>query len=151
MKATSIIARFISLVDVVLILLGVLLLVLLHAQVRSQVQRSKSEDKRDEIQKVAGLDFLYFYVGWKGPEKDRCYFLDTSNLKLGREVRTDTADDLQLILKARNPKGERTNPVVLLLFSDEGWYSTWDSKRIAALEQTWKIKVVPVYNVRLPQ
>jgi hypothetical protein len=151
MKATSIIARFISLVDVVLILLGVLLLVLLHAQVRSQIQRSKSEDKRDEIQKVAGLDFLYFYVGWKGPEKDRCYFLDTSNLKLGREVRTDTADDLQLILKARNPKGERTNPVVLLLFSDEGWYSTWDSKRIAALEQTWKIKVVPVYNVRLPQ
>jgi hypothetical protein len=151
MKVTSVIARFISLVDVVLILLGVLLLVLLHAQVRSQVQRSKSEDKRDEIQKVAGLDFLYFYVGWKGPEKDRCYFLDTSHLKLGREVRTDTADDLQLILKARNPKGERTNPVVLLLFSDEGWYSTWDSKRIAALEQTWKIKVVPVYNVRLPQ
>jgi len=151
MKVTSVIARFISLVDVVLILLGVLLLVLLHAQVRSQVQRSKSEDKRDEIQKVAGLDFLYFYVGWKGPEKDRCYFLDTSHLKLGREVRTDTADDLQLILKARNPKGERTNPVVLLLFSDEGWYSTWDSKRLAALEQTWKIKVVPVYNVRLPQ
>jgi hypothetical protein len=151
MKATSIIARFISLVDVVLILLGVLLLVLLHAQVRSQIQRSKSEDKRDEIQKVAGLDFLYFYVGWKGPEKDRCYFLDTSNLKLGREVRTDTADDIQLILKARNPKGERTNPVALLLFSDEGWYSTWDSKRIAVLEQTWKIKVVPVYNVRLPQ
>jgi hypothetical protein len=150
MRVTSIIARFISLVDVVLILLGVLLLVLLHAQVRTQVQRPK-EDKRDEIQKVAGLDFLYFYVGWKGPEKDRCYFLDTSNLKLGREVRTDTADDIQLILKARNPKGERTNPVALLLFSDEGWYSTWDSKRIAALEQTWKIKVVPVYNVRLPQ
>ncbi|MBA2226657.1 MAG: hypothetical protein WHU94_10955 [Thermogemmata sp.] len=148
MKVTSVIARFISLVDVVLILLGVLLLVLLHAQVRTQVQRPQ-EDKRDEIQKVAGLDFLYFYVGWKGPEKDRCYFLDT-NLKLGREVRTETADDLQMILKTRHPQGERTNPVVLLLFSEEGWYSTWDSKRIAALEQTWKIKVVPVYNVRFP-
>lgn len=146
MKATGVTGRFLSLLDVALILLGVLMITLMQAQLRSEAKQGRSS--ADGMAELADVDLVYLYAGWKGPENGRCYLLG-ANREVGREVRTDTADDIQEVLAARSAQKERANPVVLLLFSDDGWYSAWDAKRLAGIEQTWKVKVIPVYNVRL--
>jgi hypothetical protein len=145
-KATGVIVRFLSLLDVALILLGVLMITLMQAQMRSDAKQGNSS--ADGMAELADVDFVYLYAGWKGGENGRCYLL-SANREIGREVRTDTPDDIQEVLTARRTKKDRANQVVMLLFSDDGWYSAWDAKRLAGIEQTWKVKVMPVYNVRL--
>jgi len=145
-KATGVIVRFLSLLDVALILLGVLMITLMQAQLRSDAKQDNSST--DGLAELADVDFVYLYAGWQGAENGRCYLL-SANREIGREVRTDTADDIQEVLTARKTQKERANQVVMLLFSDDGWYSAWDAKRLAGIEQTWKVKVMPVYNVRL--
>jgi len=141
-KATGVIARFLSLLDIALILLGVLMVILMQAQLHSGVKQGSNQV--DGAPALADIDFIYVYAGWNGTENGRCYLLGDDR-KIGQEIRTDTADDIQAVLSAR----KASNQVVMLLFSDEGWYSAWDGKRVAEIEQAWKIKVIPVYNVQL--
>ena len=145
MKATGVIVRFMSLLDVALILLGVLMITLTQAQMRSVAKQGNSS--ADGMAELADVDFVYLYAGWKGEENGRCYLL-SANCQIGREVRTDTPDDIQEVLTARRTQKNRANQVVMLLFSDDGWYSAWDAKKLAAIEQAWQVKVIPVYNVR---
>lgn len=146
LRATGVIVRFLSLLDVIILHLGVLMLALMHAQLRTEAKRDNSPT--DAMSQLAHIDVVYLYAGWKGVENGRCYLLG-SNRQIEREVRTDTMDDIQEVLKAKRAQKERANPVVMLIFSDDGWYSAWDEKRLAGIEQTWKVKVMPVYNVRL--
>jgi hypothetical protein len=146
MRATGVIVRFLSLLDVFLVLFGVMLIALLHAQVQSATQESKSTT--NPLAEALDLDFIYLFAGWKGAESGRCYLVG-SNREIGREVRTDTAEDIREILTSRAVDKERKNQLVLLLFSDDGWYSAWDAQKLQGIEETWKLKVVPVYNVRL--
>lgn len=145
-RATGVIVRFLSLLDVIILHLGVLMMALMYAQLRSKAKPEGSP--ADGLSKLANVDFVYLYAGWKGPENGRCYLLG-ANSQIEREVGTDAADDIQNVLTARGAQKERSNQVVMLLFSDDGWYSAWDTKRLAGIEQTWKVRVIPVYNVRL--
>lgn len=142
MKATGVIGRFLSLLDVALILLGVLMIILMQAQLSSGVKQGTNQ--ADGVSALADIDFIYVYAGWNGTENGRCYLLGADR-KIGQELRTDSADDIQAVLSAR----KASNQVVMLLFADEGWFSAWDGRRVAEIEQAWKIKVIPVYNVRL--
>ncbi len=146
MRATGVIVRFLSLLDVFLVLFGVLMIALLHAQLQSAAKETKTPT--DALGEVADVDFIYLFAGWKGRESGRCYLLGP-NREVLREVRTDSADDIREILAKRAADRERKNQLVMLLFSDDGWYSAWDAKKLDGIEQTWKVKVVPVYNVRL--
>jgi hypothetical protein len=144
-RATGVIVRFLSLLDVALILLGVLMITLMQAQIRSDAKQGHSS--ADAMAELAGVDLHYLYAGWKGMQNGRCYRL-VANGEVGQEVRIDTADDIQEVLASRIK--ERPNHIVMLLFSDDGWYSAWDAMTLARIEQTWKVKVIPVYNVQLP-
>lgn len=144
MRATGVIARFLSLMDVGLILLGVLMVILMHADVR---RRAAPIEKPTGLAEVADVGFIYLYAGWQGEQNGRCYLLSSPNGGIEREVSTKTADDIKDILSKR----ERRNQVVMLLFSDDGWYSAWNPEKMAAIERTWNLKVIPIYNVRLPR
>lgn len=149
-RATGVISRFLSLLDVVLILLGVFLVTLMQTQLRAsgkQAQRG-SDGSAVSAAALAGIDFVYLYAGWKGGQNGRCYLLDADK-SIGREIRTDDGSDIQELLTSRKNQNDKVNQVVLLLFAEDGWYAAWDAKRLDSLEQVWKIKIVPVYNVRL--
>jgi len=141
MRATGVIVRFLSLLDVAFMLLGVLMVTLIYADFQ---RRTEMPEQKRGLAEVADVGFIYLYAGWKGEQDGRCYLL-SPDVKLGKEVRTDTPDDIREITSAR----ERNNQVVLLLFSEDGWYSGWDAKKLADMEKTWGLKVVPVYNVPL--
>lgn len=144
MRATGVIVRFLSLLDVAFILLGVLMVILLHAEVRRTVGQS---DGQTGLAALADVSFIYLYAGWRGEQDGRCYLLASPDGEIEGEVRTDTDEDIQAIVKTRRQK----NHVILLLFDSDGWFPSWTKEKLASLEETWKLKVVPVYNVRLPQ
>jgi len=142
-KATAVIVRFLSLLDIALILLGVLMITLMQTQLRDP-----PPPKNNGIAQQADITFVYLLAGWEGKQNGRCYLL-TDRLEFGQEVRTDTADDLHEILAKEKTVAERNNEVVMLFFSDEGWYAAWDVNKLAEIEKIWKIKVIPIYNVQL--
>jgi len=146
MRATGVLVRFLSLLDVALILLGVLMIALMHAQVRSAGKSGQSAD--GGLAEVADVNFVYLYAGWRGTENGKCFVLGP-NREVGREIGTTSADDVRQLLASRPGESEPKNSVVMLLFSDDGWYSAWDAAKLVALETAWNVKVVPVYNVRL--
>lgn len=124
---------------------------LMHSQIRSEKKEgSKNLENSSSLSSLANIDFIYLYAGWEENQSGRCYLLNQKQ-KIGREVRTDNSDDIEQILKARNRGKEASNQVILLLFSFDGWYSGWNEKKLNEVERAWKLKVIPVYNVRFPQ
>jgi hypothetical protein len=141
MRASGVIVRFLSLLDVALILLGFLMITLMQAQLRSSVTATT-----DEPAALANLGFVYLYVSEQEPDKCRLLGPDREVLE---EVRTDTPDDLRKLLSLRAGDRRRKNDVVVILFSQGAWTSSWTAERFAQLRRTWGVEVVPVYNVRL--
>jgi hypothetical protein len=145
-RATGVICRFLSLLDVVLILLGLLMILLTQAQFQAR-KGTPAAGTAEGLQGIAAVDFIYLYAGTYGEERGRCYLVGPDR-KLLREVRTDTADDLRRVLPPAAGQ-DRPNRVIMLLVSDKGFDSMWDSKRLAAMEKTWGYKVIPIYNFNL--
>lgn len=144
MRSTGVITRFLSMLDVTLILLGFLMIVLMHSQLRKKSQA----DLPTTLASIADVDFVPLYAGWKGEQNGRCYLLDNA-WEIDREVRTTTAQDFRRILEERRPSASTDNLVVLLLFSEDGWYSSWPEEKLNEMERTWGTRIVPVYNVRI--
>jgi hypothetical protein len=139
MKATGIIARFVSLLDIALILLGLLMIVLTQAQLPTA-----SRVAGDAVQAAADVDFLYLVAG-SDERRGRVYVLESDG-RLGDEVRTDNSSDIDRL----KSKSTKANQVFILLYSEDGWYAEWDDKRRAALDKAWNARVVHIYNVKLP-
>lgn len=146
MRASNVLVRFLSLLDVALILLGVLMIVLMYSQVRTS--KGAAQAAEDRVASLVDIEFVYLYAGCKGEQNGRCYLLGKDG-GISREVRTDTDVDIREILAERSVGQEKRNQVVMLVFGDDSWDSAWDAKRQASIEQAWKLKVVPLYNVPL--
>jgi hypothetical protein len=144
MRATSVFVRFLSLLDVSLVLLGVLMLALTQAQLRSNA--GADGPRAESLPELAGIELICLYAGWEGPQKGRCFLLNAKG-EVGREVRTDTSADIEEVLGMNTRSKERPSQVVLLFFAANGWYSDWPETRLSSIEKAWKIRVMPVYNV----
>ncbi len=141
MRATGVIVRFLSLLDVALILLGMLLLMLTQAQLRAKGGKALTPGAAGGL----SVDLVYLYAGTQGAERGRIFLLNSDG-KIGKELRTDTSDDFKQVLRGR---GQQANRVVMLVVSDKGFDSMWGADRLAALEKLWGVKVAPIYNVDL--
>lgn len=141
MKAAGVAVRFLSLMDVTLILLGVFMLILMHTDLRRRAVQSENPMGLAEI---ADVGFIYLYAGCHGEQRRRTYLLKP-NGEIGREVRTDVADDIKEIALTR----EQRNEVVPLLI--DGWDADWTDEKLAELERIWELPVIRVLGVQLPQ
>lgn len=153
MRATGVIARFLSLLDVTLILLGVLMITIANAQLRADRQgkgKDAGKDAAPSLQESIPADMIYVYAGTAGEERGRCYLLGPNRERLG-EIRTDRPNDLEAALNKNPTAPPKANRVVMLLISDKGFDSMWDAARLSEIEKQWKAKVVPIYNFRLSQ
>ncbi len=117
LRATGIIVRFIPLLDVAFILLGMMIVLMAQAQMRSTKPKQSSPQAATSLADQAGLDMIYLYAGTAGGELGRCYELGPQQ-ELLREVRTDLPDDMNRLLALRTKRG---NPLVILLISDQGF------------------------------
>jgi len=145
MRATGVLMRFLSLLDVAIILLGILLLAMAHAQVRST---KKQVSGGNAVQAATSGRFVYLYAGTSGDENGRAFLLRPDGGK-GGEIATDRPDDLQRLLKETAPAKDAGNRVVLLVISPLGFDTRWPPSRLAAMEKAWGLKIVPLYDVKL--
>lgn len=145
MNSSGVIVRFLSLLDVALILLGVLMLALMQTSVSSEQQTNASESK--DVSAISQVNFIYLYAGWKGEQKGHCYLLG-QDMKINRKVSTTSNEEIQAIIDERQDTDKSTD-VVMLLFDSDGWFASWPDSKINDLEDAWGVKVVPIYNVSI--
>lgn len=145
MRATSVICRFLSLLDVALILLGVLMVMLVQVQLRG-ANRQAATAVRSTSDGIVAVDFFHVYAGTHGEERDKCYQVGPNRNRI-REIRTDSAEGLPWSV---TPQGQdQPNQVVMLLISDRGFDSMWGAERLSQMEKTWGRKIIPIYNFSL--
>jgi hypothetical protein len=139
MNASGIIVRFLSLLDVALILVGVLMLALIQTTVDTAPPLPKPDD---DTTVLGNCNFIVMKAGWKDDERGKCYLLD-KEMKIKREVSIFTKMEFEVILGKHELNSQRTN-VVLLLFDADGWYTSWESPPHYDLAETWDVQVVRV-------
>lgn len=141
LRATGVIVRFIPLLDVAFILLGMIIVLMAQAQMRSSKPKETSPQAGKSLAETAGLDLIYLYAGTSGSELGRCYELGPQQ-ELVREVRTEVADDLNRLLALRPKRG---NPLVILLISDQGFDAVWSDKKLASMKKLWNVEIARIY------
>jgi hypothetical protein len=148
MRVTGVIVRFLSMLDVVIVMLGILLLAMAQAQLKTPKKKEGPAGGSNVVQSAVEGRFLYLYAGTEGEERGKCYQLGPDGKRL-REVRTENAEDVQQILKQMGGAEDRKNRIVMLVVSDRGFDSMWSPKKLADMEKAWELKIVPLYNVNL--
>jgi hypothetical protein len=138
LRATGVIVRFSPLLDVAFILLGMMIVLMAQAQMRSSKPKEVAPQTNKTLADSVGLDLIYLYAGTTGGELGRCYELGPQQ-ELLREVRTDVPDDLNRMLALRSKRG---NPLVI---SDQGFDAAWSEKKLAAMKKQWGVEIAPIY------
>jgi len=137
MRATGVVSRFLSLLDVILLFLGILMVAMMQASLTEQ--ESVSPDSEQSIESKAGMDFVFLYAGWKGSQAGKCYLME-KDMRIGKEIRTDTKTDIEeLVLDGKRRK--KTNIIVFLVLSKSGWHDSWQGERIKEIEKLWGITI----------
>lgn len=145
MKSSGVIVRFLSLLDVALILLGVLMMALMQTTVSSG-QRTIAPASKN-VSAIDQVNFIYLYAGWKDEQKGRCYLLG-QDMKIDRRVSMSSNEEIKAIIDERRDTDKSTD-VVMLLFDSDGWFASWPDTKISELEDVWEVKLVPIYNVSI--
>ena len=137
MRATGVVSRFLSLLDVILLFLGILMVAMMQASLTDQ--ESVTPDSEQSIESKAGMDFIFLYAGWKDSQAGKCYLME-KDMRIGKEIRTDTKTDIEeLALDSKRRK--KTNLIVFLVLSKSGWHDSWQGERIKEIEKIWGITI----------
>lgn len=158
MRVTGVTSRFLALLDVTLILLGILMIALAKTQEAAQADVRSGGDATGQatggdqtnggqpnktLDAESLADFVFVYAGTGGSERGRCYLMDANRNRL-REIRTDTGGDIRSVIDTRPNRARE--PVVMLMISQQGFDWMWSPDRVYELSQTWGVSVVPVYR-----
>lgn len=149
MNATNILARFLSLMDIALLLLGIFIVLLSIARYTKAAAEKETvvpsvQNMQVVLNKAANenMSLIFLYAGSTGKRKGHCYTLEDGFIP-GREIDTATDSDLRQLIKERNA----INPIIFLVSEKGAWDIDWPEKRIRAIEKTWQEKVIRVVNV----
>jgi hypothetical protein len=140
-RASGVIVRFIPLLDVAFILLGMIIVLMAQAQIRSKKPAAPKSALPMPLAQQANLDFIYLFAGTAGEELGRCYEMGP-NQELLREVRTEVGDDVHRLLALR---GTRGTPLVILLISDRGFDAVWNEKKLQGMKKAWGVEIARIY------
>ncbi|MDR2345768.1 MAG: hypothetical protein LBE18_06850 [Planctomycetaceae bacterium] len=157
MSFRSVICRLVSLLDIVLIMLGLLVICMANSQINNDKESRlallaeeigrldvDSETMRQRLvasQLLKGLTLVYAETA-QGQNFDRCFLLD-NNGKPNKEIQ---------LINAKNPSEVpeiKSGMTIVLLISGTGFDSKWTPKRIRNIETTFDIKIVTLYNINL--
>jgi len=129
MKTSGVLVRFLALLDVTLVLLGVVLILLVSmAKNVSEANR----DTRTELRKVIGKEIEFLYAGWKGDQRGKCF-------KLSEDLHVGDAVDMEDGEWLKNKVGKEK--IVALILEKGGGTSAWVESRIEMLEKKWNTKI----------
>lgn len=152
MNVSKVMARFLPLMDLSILLLGMFLVVLSIAKFNEYKSMSPilkadivdSKQQPDDLkaailkQTLNTMEFLPVYGCCKsgdGRLEGHCYLLD-ANLYPGKEIRMNTDEDIQELIRTSG-FSEENMPIICLVTGKGAWDASWDSETIQRLENTW--------------
>jgi len=142
MRATSVIVRFLSLLDVTLCLLAVLMILLVTAQFR--VGRRPVQSTVVALEGIP-TQFLLLYGGTYGDLEGRIFPLEKDPTGTWRRGQTELKSKSEIDHLAASISSNPQEVRVMILLSDRGFDRAWPEERIHKLEREWNR---PVYVVR---
>lgn len=145
MNNANVMVRFMSLLDVALILLGVLMIALMQTTEPTPSQTNDQLVKAEPV--MEQINFIYLFAGWRGEQNGRCFVLNR-DMQIGDEISMRSDSDISKLL-GRRQKETPLPSVVILVFEEDGWFPAWKSATIADAEKAWGIKVIPIYDVSI--
>jgi hypothetical protein len=137
MRATGVIVRFLSLLDVTLCLLAVLMVILVTAQYRV--------GRRPVSLEGTPTQFLLLYGGTYGDLEGRIFLLEKDARGSWRRSEKELKSKGEVDHLAQNISTNPQEVRVMILLSDRGFDRAWPEERRGKLEKEWER---PVYFVR---
>ena len=144
MRATGVVSRFLPLLDVALLLLGLLMIVMMQASLTDQ--ESVNPEAEQSIESKAGMDFIFLYAGWKDSQAGK-FFLMEKGMRIGKEIRIDSKVDIDELALDSIRRKKTKNLIIFLSFSKSGWFDLWTPSRIKEIEKIWGMTIIKLYNV----
>lgn len=153
MRITNILARFLSLLDISILLLGMFVLLLSLAHFQEDHQEKKRDQQTDQLETGSPfrsilekkIEPIMLYAGCEGEKEGRCFLLG-KDLVPGREIDTQKRNEIEDLIDQR----EGRIPLVFLLSEEGAWDTYWTSKKLSELEAIWGYNIVRILNVRFP-
>ena len=151
MNISRILARFLSLMDVTLLLLGFFIILVAAANLSQETEREK-EKQTSHLSGGSGWSFIkggrepiWLFAECDGPNRNKCFVLN-NDLSLGDEVDQNSNTDIRRLTEPVKARGE--TPLIILVSEKGAFDGHWDN----TLESIEKIWGYPVMRVReIPQ
>ena len=144
MRATGVVSRFLPLLDVALLLLGLLMIVMMQASLTDQ--ESVNPEAEQSIESKAGMDFIFLYAGWKDSQAGKCFLME-KGMRIGKEIRIDSKVDIDELALDSIRRKKTKNLIIFLSFSKSGWFDLWTPSRIKEIDKIWGMTIIKLYNV----
>ena len=149
MNVQRILARFLSLMDVTLLLLGFFMIMVAAANLGQEAQEAQKKEVSHLYGEAGwnfirnGRDVIWLFAECEWPNRNKCFVLN-EDLTLGEEVDQVSDVDIRRLIAA-SPQKE-TPPLVVLTSEKGAFDQDWDS-RLALLEKKWGCEILRVRGV----
>ncbi len=135
MNIKTIIARFLPLLDVTVVLLGLMMVLMAYAQFEEESARSGEQAASSEFaeaQAKPGVRIIYLY----GNPDGSCHEFDPAIKEKKNRIATDSDKDIRSILDE-----QASDATWLLLFTlaNDKHEGKWSQQKISTLKKTWKL------------
>lgn len=148
MNIKSIISRFLPLLDVTVVLLGLMIVLMTYAHFEKKTEKTDDLPKGENTRETTGetpspetslaafakhVDILLLHADPDG----KCYLLGENNTKQREPVDTENDSGIRKILDGKDSKKMK----LLILFSrPDEVDSAWPWTRVDKVEKTWNLK-----------
>ncbi len=147
MRITNILARFLSLMDIALLLLGLFIVLLVSARYSENGDRSQknmSGEKGTAIREFIknNLGPIYLYACCEGEHKNHCQLMDEEFVP-GREIDIESDRDIKQLIEEQKP----LNPIIFLITQPGDFDYFWDEKQ-KDIEDKWNHSIIRIRNAK---
>ncbi|MDO5581202.1 MAG: hypothetical protein Q4G69_08700 [Planctomycetia bacterium] len=159
MRYTNILARFLSLLDVAIMLVGLFVVLLALARFQDEQKKIDAAEKeqKDRIERMESASMvntvlenskmpIIMIEGDCRDQNGQCFLLNKDYTR-GREIAANHRGDIEDLI----PSGSNQIPVVFFITKEGAWDTAWTDEKFANMEKTWKCKIVRVLNFRFPE
>ncbi|MBO7725096.1 MAG: hypothetical protein J6S40_01380 [Thermoguttaceae bacterium] len=151
MNISRVLARFLSLMDVTLLLLGFFIILVAAANLSQENQRAK-EKQTSRLSGESGWNFIkggrepiWLFAECEWPNRNKCFVLN-NDLSLGDEVDQNSDTDIRRLTAPIEAQG--VAPLIILVF-EKGVHDHYWSSSLETIEKKWGYPVMCAYDIPL--
>ncbi|MCR5360295.1 MAG: hypothetical protein K6E55_10475 [Thermoguttaceae bacterium] len=149
MNISRVLARFLSLMDVTLLLLGFFIILVAAANLSQENERAK-EKQTSHLSGESGWNFIkggrepvWLFAECEGPNRNKCFVLN-SDLSLGDEVDQNSDADIRRLTAPIEAQGEI--PLIILVSERGAFDHDWDNA-LETIEKKWGYPVMRARDI----